>query len=216
VTYRSIAPRVERARPRTLPALLALLAVSAAGASIQAPSPHDVPRFYQLNQSVFRGGQPTPEGFRELAALGVKTVIDLRQPGPRSIEEERTVTAQGMRYINIPMRGMERPADASVEEALAILNDPGVGPVFVHCRRGADRTGLVIACYRIQHDHWTNDRALSEARRIGMSWFQIPLERYIRHYSPQALERKPIQAGTPSPLLGPTPAPPPAVVPAAP
>jgi hypothetical protein len=43
----------------------------------------------------------------------------------------------------------------------------------------------VIACYRVQHDHWDNEKALSEARNYGMSWYQFPLQRYVRSYEPR-------------------------------
>jgi hypothetical protein len=54
----------------------------------------------------------------------------------------------------------------------------------VHCWRGADRTGAVIAAYRIDHDHWDNSRALKEALSCGMSFFQFPRQSYIRRFRP--------------------------------
>ena len=49
----------------------------------------------------------------------------------------------------------------------------------MHCKRGADRTGAVIAAYRIDHDHWDNLRAFKEAMSRGMSFFQLPRQGYI-------------------------------------
>jgi protein tyrosine/serine phosphatase len=74
------------------------------------------------------------------------------------------------------------PSDADVAKALAILNDPAAGPVFVHCRRGADRTGTILACYRISHDHWKNQSALKEARDLGMRFFEWAMQNYVIHY----------------------------------
>jgi protein-tyrosine phosphatase len=91
-----------------------------------------------------------------------------------------------MRYVGIPMKGMRTPSDEQISGVLALMNDDTAGPVFVHCERGADRTGAVIACYRIQHDHWDSDEALSEARGFGMSWYQTALQRYVGQFAKDA------------------------------
>jgi protein tyrosine/serine phosphatase len=54
--------------------------------------------------------------------------------------------------------------------------------VFVHCRRGVDRTGTIVACYRIAHDHWENRKALAEAEANGMSWTEIAMKYYVLGY----------------------------------
>lgn len=158
--------------------LLSLLAVPAfAGSPVNG-----IKNFHQLNQHVYRGGQPTDEGFQYLAQIGVKTVIDLREADPRSKEEEGMVSKAGMKYVNVPMTGLIPPTDTEITKILALLEDETGGPVFVHCKRGADRTGAVIASYRIDHDHWDNDKALKEAKEMGMSSFQFPRKSYIRDF----------------------------------
>ncbi len=142
-----------------------------------------VPNFQKVNDSVYRGGQPSEEGFKSLATMGVKTVLDLRETGEHSQGQEETwVQADGMRYISLPLKGLAAPMDADVAKALAILNDPAAGPVFVHCRRGADRTGTILACYRISHDHWNNVSALKEARGLGMRFFEKAMQNYVKRY----------------------------------
>jgi protein tyrosine/serine phosphatase len=144
-----------------------------------------VSNFQQVNEQVYRGAQPTELGFESLAKLGIKTVVDLRQIGEHSqAEERRAVEERGMRYVSVPMKGMSTPADQQVSSVLALLNDHSAGPVFVHCKRGADRTGAVIACYRIGHDCWDNKQALREARSLGMSWYQRALQKYVTRYRP--------------------------------
>jgi protein tyrosine/serine phosphatase len=73
----------------------------------------------------------------------------------------------GMRYVSIPMKGLSTPDNNKVAAVLAIFNDSSSGPVFVHCKRGADRTGMAVAVYRISNDHWDNEKALREAKRMG-------------------------------------------------
>ncbi len=148
------------------------------------PAVQGVPNFQAVNEHVLRGGQPSEEGFRSLAVRGVKTVVDLRQQDDRSKAEKKLVESLGMRYVNIPMQGMHTPSDKQISRALRILKSDSATPVFVHCKRGADRTGAVVACYRIQHDQWDNARALHEAREYGMSWYQFPLKRYVLAYHP--------------------------------
>jgi len=144
-----------------------------------------VPNFHQVNDHLYRGAQPTDQGFQSLAKLGVKTVIDLREAGDRSVSERKVVEATGMRYVTIPFQGMSAPSPADVDKVLSLFDDASAGPVFVHCRRGADRTGTVVACYRIAHDGWDNQKALHEAKGFGMSWTEVAMQHYVMRYQPR-------------------------------
>jgi len=150
--------------------------------ALAEPTVKGVPNFHVVNEQVLRGGQPTGTGFRNLADMGVKTIVDLQEEGERAHDEKKLVKALGMDYINIPMKGMTTPTEKQISHALKALDKDG--PVFIHCKRGADRTGVVIACYRVKHDGWENQKALSEARDYGMSWYQFPLQRYVKSYEP--------------------------------
>jgi tyrosine-protein phosphatase SIW14 len=152
-----------------------------------AADPAGVGNFHQVSGTLYRGAQPTDEGFQNLAKLGVKTVIDLRGSEHSMADEKRVVEADGMRYVSIPMRGLHRPTEDQIGAALKVIEDPKSGPVFVHCRRGADRTGAVIACYRITHDKWDNERAFEEAVDDGMSPFQLAIRHFVKTFSATAL-----------------------------
>src|SRR5437762_10988343 len=158
---------------RRRPAIFAF-ATSLTLASAWAGSQNDnLPNFQKVDDHVYRGAQPTDSGFKDLAQLGIRTVVDLRDIGEHSqADEQKVVTDLGMRYVSIPMHGMSTPKDDQVAAVQALLNDTTSGPVFVHCKRGADRTGTVIAVYRISHDRWDNKKALSEAKSYGMSFFE--------------------------------------------
>jgi tyrosine-protein phosphatase SIW14 len=176
-------------RSRHLAGLVVATTLASAGfaAPSLAPDIEGVGNFQKVDGHVYRGAQPTREGFSNLSKLGIQTVIDLREPGDRSATERKWVTGAGMRYISVPMYGMATPSNESVLKVLELLEDGSTGPVFVHCKRGADRTGGVIACYRVEHDHWKNDRALAEARSMGMSWFQTAIQSYVRKYQARDL-----------------------------
>lgn len=174
-----------------------------------ASSAPGIENFYQVDQNVYRGAQPAEEGFRYLAKIGVKTVLDLRETDQRSKAEEAMVTAAGMKYINVPMTGLKVPTEAEMSKVLGILEGNN-GAVFVHCKRGADRTGVVIASYRIDQDKWNNQQALAEAKARGMSLFQLPRMSYILAFQPREFQAKttPAMAAVPSaPAISVSPAP---------
>ena len=168
---------------KTSSASLLFASLLAFGPILAAQQPAGVPNFHEVGDRIYRGAQPSTQGFHSLASLGVKTVIDLRGEGGRSAEERKVVEAAGMRYLAIPLGGYSAPTDQQVTKLLAVLNDESAGPVFVHCRRGADRTGTIIACYRISHDHWETDKALDEAKADGMSRTEISMRRYVLNYT---------------------------------
>jgi tyrosine-protein phosphatase SIW14 len=162
----------------------------ATGLPIFAGSVSGIRNFDQVDAHVYRGGQPTDDGFHYLAKLGVKTIIDLREAGDRAQAEERAVTASGMTYVNVPMTGLTPPTEAETAKVLGILEDSHGGPVFVHCKHGADRTGAVIAAYHIDHDQWENARALKDAKAHSMSPFQLPRQAYIRTFRARTVAAK--------------------------
>jgi tyrosine-protein phosphatase SIW14 len=162
--------------------LLPVFALLLSFGGLQAASIPDLPgvqNFHQVDEHVYRGAQPHGEGFADLAKLGIRTVIDLR--GEKS--EEPAVQRAGMHYVRLPWSGYKAPADSQIAAVLSLLNDSSAWPVFVHCRRGADRTGTAIACYRITHDHWTNQQALAEAKTFGMSSMELAMQRFILSFA---------------------------------
>ena len=161
-------------------------AVSLTLASAWASSQNeDLLNVQKVDDHVYRGAQPTNGGFKDLAERGIKTVVDLRDIGEHSqADEQKAVTDLGIRYVSIPMQGMSTPRDKQIAMVLTLLNDAASGPVFVHCKRGADRTGTVIALYRLVHDGWDSKKALSEAKSYGMSVFQRAMQHYVTDYKP--------------------------------
>jgi protein tyrosine/serine phosphatase len=160
-----------------------------------AASPAGLPRLLQINHRLYRGAQPTQQGWPSLVKLGVHAVIDLRAPGARSLQEEKAVEALGMKYFNVPLRPLAAPTDRQMQAVLSLIGDSNNWPVFIHCERGRDRTGAVIACYRIQYDHWTNERALEEARSTGLSSFERGMKGFILRYKPAPVTLVPAVAG---------------------
>jgi len=153
------------------------------------PAAEGIANFGRVNPMLWRGAQPDEAAIEHLAKLGVVLIINLRQADDVMPGEAATVHRLGLDYANIPLPGWDEPSDAAVARVLALIaNAPG--PVFLHCEHGADRTGTIVACYRIRHDGWTTERALAEAKRYGMSGWQFGMKRFVRDFpAPAATEK---------------------------
>jgi tyrosine-protein phosphatase SIW14 len=148
----------------------------------------------RVDEHIYRGKQTGAAQFSELAGMGIKTVLDLRGGMFHKPRERKRVQAAGMRYISIRLSGIWAPKPPQIAKILAVLEDSNLWPIFVHCRRGDDRVGLVIACYRVAHDGWSNDRAYAEARRNHLSPFEIFMRRFIHNFDPSTLPSPPTEA----------------------
>ncbi len=156
--------------------VLAAAVVSYAGDRGQ-PTAHGIGNFGKVSDHLYRGAEPDVIAIKNLQNLGVKTIIDLRTPHEVWKAEPVKAADAGISYTNVPFNGLGRPSDEQVDHVLALI-ESSPGPVFVHCEYGCDRTGTIIACYRIHHDHWPLSTARAEAEAYGLS----PLERGMRNY----------------------------------
>ncbi len=147
------------------------------------PEQRDLPNFARVDRKLFRGGQPSPEGFRKLKAMGVTTIVNLRLEDP---SEEQTVKELGMRYHRIPLPDTVPPTREQVEEFLSILRSPDSGKVYVHCAAGKNRTGAMVAVWRIENG-MAPAAALKEALARGLHPHLMAADRiedFIRRYRP--------------------------------
>jgi protein tyrosine/serine phosphatase len=141
-----------------------------------------IDNFGQVNDSYFRGAQPEGRDYASLAALGVKTVIDLQADGPAV--EQRLVEAAGMKFLRIPMTTRTPPTRAQLESFLKLVNDPASQPVYVHCKGGRHRTGVMTAVYRMTRDGWTAQRAFKEMKDydFGMDFLHPEFKKFVFSY----------------------------------
>ena len=149
--------------------------VSAQDARLTVPG---ITNFARVDKCLYRGAQPNGDGIKSLARFGVRTIVNLRMTNDVWLAEEAEARAMGITYTNVPMSGIGRPTDEQVAKVLLII-ETASDPVFVHCQHGADRTGTIIACYRIRHDKWRNKQALQEAKEYGMSPLEIGMKHYV-------------------------------------
>lgn len=129
--------------------------------------PH-LSNLYQVSTNLYRGARPTPEGIAELKARGIKTIIDLRE----SQSDHPTAVGTDLKVERIPMVPWS-VNDGEVARFLKIVADTNNLPVFVHCERGADRTGMMCAMYRVAVCGWTKDEAIKEMTEGGFHFSQL-------------------------------------------
>jgi tyrosine-protein phosphatase SIW14 len=172
--------------PRThwlqLVVVLLLAVVNPADAAPRGVPPSEgIVNFGKVNDKLYRGAQPDADGIRNLARLGIKTIINLRTTNNVWKAEAAEAGACGIIYTNVPLKGLGRPTDAQVTNLLALM-ETLPAPVFIHCQHGCDRTGTIIACYRIRHDQWSSELALQEARKYGLSRLERGMIDYVRDF----------------------------------
>ena len=129
---------------------------STVGAARSESKHEELPNFHRVSERLYRGAQPKRGGIGRLAQLGIKTIVNLRARDIRSQTEEQEARAAGLRYFNVPFERLGRPTDEQVERVLSIINAQENQPVLIHCQRDADRTGTIVAVYRIERDGWTS------------------------------------------------------------
>jgi protein tyrosine phosphatase (PTP) superfamily phosphohydrolase (DUF442 family) len=116
-------------------------------------------RFQQVAPALYRGGQPTAAQLAALHALGVRTIVDLRNTASAVANERAEADRLGLRFLSFPFSGLAKPDPAQLRAIVAALADPANGAVYVHCQQGRDRTSLVVALYRVWHDGWSPELA---------------------------------------------------------
>ncbi|HEY9788453.1 MAG TPA: tyrosine-protein phosphatase [Candidatus Obscuribacterales bacterium] len=147
-----------------------------------------LPNFHQVHPYLYRGGEPTEEGLRELQKMGIKTIIDLRAPSERKMDEPQIAKQLGMKYINLPMdwhaptkkqvktflEAVDR-AKAEHEKITTDNSEKKTPAVFLHCAHGSDRTGCLIGIWRVARENWPYDDTYKEMRKyyFGPKYTQL-------------------------------------------
>jgi len=162
-------------------------AIAAGDSSQKETAPSQFPNiriknFGQMDEHFYRGAQPDPNDYTAMAALGIKTIIDLRDD-PTSYEKSSAESA-GLKYVNIPMSDKKKPANDKIEAFLAIANDESSLPVYVHCVGGRHRTGLIGAIYRFNRYGWDFEQVYREMKNYDYysRWGHGAIKEYVQEY----------------------------------
>lgn len=168
---------------RAVPAAAVLLILLLSTASAQDATTYaELPRFQQVSEKLYRSGQPRAGGLARLRELGINTIINLRGTSKTTRAQEAQARALGFNYFNVALPNWGRPQDTRVDRILTLIAAPETGNVLVHCKDGVDRTGMIVAMYRMTHEGRSRNDALVEAERSGMRRIQFWMRDYVKDY----------------------------------
>jgi protein tyrosine/serine phosphatase len=149
-----------------------------------------VENFGKVNENFYRGAQPEAEQYEQLAALGVKTILDLRDD-PKSYAKTMAERA-GLRYINLPLSDTRYPTEEKVKQFLDLANSEQNWPIFVHCAGGRHRTGAMLAVYRMTNEGWDVNRAYEEMKDYDFytRWGHKAMKTFVFDYYKELQTRR--------------------------
>jgi protein tyrosine phosphatase (PTP) superfamily phosphohydrolase (DUF442 family) len=142
------------------------------GTSFPQPGPafdvlgQALPNFHVVTPTLLRGGQPDDQGLSALRRAGVRTIVDLRNEDILVKQEAAAARAAGLNFVSLPLDVFNSPSDTCIASFLSIV-DGAQQPVYVHCLHGQDRTGTMVAIYRIERQGWTANKAYEEMLAYG-------------------------------------------------
>jgi len=167
---------------------IAQYATAAPRATAAAATSIHIDNFGQISPAYYRGAQPQGRDYADLAALGVKALINLTSDDA-SPDEKAMAEKAGLAYFQIPMTTHAVPTLAQLTQFMKIVNDPANQPVYVHCVGGRHRTGVMTAAYRMAHDSWTADRAFKEMKqyKFGADFLHAEFKQFVYGYRPETL-----------------------------
>jgi protein tyrosine/serine phosphatase len=146
-----------------------------------------LPNLHKINDQLYRGAQPEEVGYEELAKLGIKTIICLRESDP----DLKYIKAAKLECVHIPMKTWNPTKDEAVR-FLKTVTDKSKQPIYVHCKHGSDRTGTMCAIYRIAIDGWSKKDAIQEMTKGDFGFHPIwtNLIRYIQKLDIDSIKKK--------------------------
>lgn len=142
---------------------------------------------FQISDSIFRSEQPSKKGFRELETMGIKTIINLRRL------KDDTKKAKGTDLVlkKIPLRAA-KIVEGDIINVLDMIHT-SEKPVLIHCWHGSDRTGVIMAAYRVVFENWDKEKAIQEFRRKEFgyheNWYPNLLD-LIRNLNPESIRKE--------------------------
>lgn len=153
-----------------------------------------VTNFAKLDAALWRGSQPTAEGFKELEKAGVKTIVSFRHDH----DDLPLLKGTHLRYLRIPSRAWHG-GEARIATFLKVMEDPGNWPVFIHCAQGRDRTGYNAAAYRIVVQGWEPEEALKEMHAFQFNRVWVANPAFVRGLNEKRMKAN--VAALPAPVL---------------
>lgn len=122
---------------------------------------------YLVDEGVYRSEQPEHENINNLKLLGIKEVLNLREY--HSDDDNLEGSEFLLNRIKINTGDMN---EQQIINALRVIRNRK-GPLLLHCWHGSDRTGVIVAAYRIVFNNWTKADAIDEMVNGGYGHHSI-------------------------------------------
>jgi len=133
--------------------------------------------FAKISDNLYRGAQPSAEGFKSLKKMGVKTIISLR-----AFHSDRDmIKGNGLYYMRVKFNTWHAENE-DILKVFKIIINPDYQPVFIHCQHGSDRTGTVMAIYRNIFQNWEMSDAINEMKKFGFHEIWSNLIKYLNGF----------------------------------
>lgn len=144
-----------------------------------------VENFAKVTDALWRGAQPTAEGFKAMESMGLKTVVSFRHDH----DDLPLLKGTKIKYLRIPSLAF-RPTEANLVAFLKVMENPDNWPVYIHCAQGRDRTGYNAAVYRMLTQSWGVNDAILEMNvfRFNKIWVGNP--GFLKKLQPATLSEK--------------------------
>lgn len=132
-----------------------------------------IKNFNEVTTFLYRGAQPSENGIYALKRFGIESVVTLRW-SKKLIEQERMICEEvGLKFYSIPLNYMNPPRFEDIVKFVRIIDGSNNHPVYVHCLHGVDRTGIMVAFYRIIRHKWSVDEAYKEMEICGFRKYRL-------------------------------------------
>ncbi|MEK6704781.1 MAG: dual specificity protein phosphatase family protein [Bdellovibrionota bacterium] len=143
-----------------------------------------IDRFFMVSPGIYRGSQPqSSEDYDFLQANGIKSILNLRTSSKTINQEKQIAIERRLGFESTPMSAVFYPSNKTIQKAFNFLTSQSNQPVFVHCRLGKDRTGLIIGLYRMHFESWSPRDAYSEMKTFGYNPFYLGLTMYFWNHT---------------------------------
>ncbi len=142
-----------------------------------------IPEYHVIHDGLIRGGRPQKGDLLFLKKMGVKTIVNIDNAD--SAVEHAEAQKLGLKFIASPMSSLKVPKDSQVNYILSLLQNPDLMPIFIHCKHGQDRTGMIMGMYRYKVDKWSANQAYDEMLDYGFHPILLGLDYYFKkntHY----------------------------------
>ncbi len=136
-----------------------------------------VPNLHRIDDGLYRSAQPDEKGMATLEAMGIKTVVNLRVNDSDGEDAAETSLA----CVNLPINAYSDPDAAVVSHFLQIVREPIHRPILIHCRAGADRTGMMCAIYRVAVQGWSKSEAIDEWTEGGFGYHEA-FDHFVEYF----------------------------------